>query len=78
MPDATRMPPIMTPGDFITKWRTAELKERSGSQEYFIDLCHLFGEPTPADADPAGGWHCFERGARKDSRGSAQSLRSLR
>ena len=27
------------------------------------------GEPTPPDADPAGEWYCFERGARKDSGG---------
>ena len=29
----------------------------------------LLGEPTPADADPAGEWYCFERGARKDTGG---------
>ena len=44
----------MTPNDFITKWRASELKERSASQEHFIDLCRLLGEPTPADADPTG------------------------
>ena len=59
----------MTPGDFIAKWRVAELKERSGSQEHFIDLCRLLGEPTPADVDPTGEWYCFERGARKDTGG---------
>ncbi len=59
----------MTPGDFIAKWRASELKERSASQEHFIDLCRLLGEPTPADADPAGEWYCFERGARKDTGG---------
>ncbi len=60
----------MTPSQFIEKWWHAELKERSGSQEHFIDLCRLLGEPTPAEADPAGEWYCFERGARKDSGGS--------
>ena len=59
----------MTPGDFIAKWRASELKERSASQEHFIDLCRLLGEPTPAEADPAGESYCFERGARKDSGG---------
>ncbi len=44
----------MTPGTFIAKWRAAELKERSASQEHFIDLCRLLGEPTPAEADPHG------------------------
>ncbi len=59
----------MTPGEFIAKWRASELKERSASQSHFIDLCRLLGEPTPTDADPAGEWYCFERGARKDTGG---------
>ena len=57
----------MTPHDFIDKWRGSELKESSGSQEHFIDLCRLLSEPTPAEADPTGQTYCFERGARKDS-----------
>ena len=60
----------MTPAQFIAKWRTVELKERSASQEHFIDLCRMLGEPTPAAADPKGERYCFERGARKDSGGS--------
>ena len=59
----------MTPGEFIAKWRASELKERSASQEHFIDLCKLLGEPTPAEADPTGENYCFERGARKDTGG---------
>ncbi len=59
----------VTPGQFIAKWRASELKERSASQSHFIDLCRLLGEPTPTDADPAGEWYCFERGARKDTGG---------
>ena len=59
----------MTPGEFIAKWRASVLKERSASQEHFIDLCRLLGEPTPAEADPAGEWYCFERGVRKDTGG---------
>ncbi len=31
----------MTPDAFIAKWRQAALKERSGSQERFLDLCRL-------------------------------------
>jgi restriction-modification enzyme MmeI-like protein len=50
---------------FIKKWRRAELKERSASQEHFIDLCRLLGERTPAEADPKGEWYCFEAGASK-------------
>ena len=48
---------------------TRALKERSASQEHFIDLCHLLDEPTPAEADPSGDTYCFERGARKDTGG---------
>ena len=59
----------MTPYKFIAKWRASELKERSASQEHFIDLCRLLGEPTPAEADPTGEAYCFERGARKDTGG---------
>ena len=50
----------MTPHEFIAKWRASELKERSASQEHFIDLCRLLGEPTPAEADPAGETYCFD------------------
>ena len=57
----------MRPGEFIAKWRASELKESSASQEHFIDLCGLLGEPTPAEADPTGDRYCFERGARKDT-----------
>ena len=59
----------MTPYEFITKWRASTLKESSASQEHFIDLCRLLGEPTPAEADPTGEAYCFERGARKDTGG---------
>ncbi len=59
----------MTAHEFITKWRASTLKERSASQEHFIDLCHLLSEPTPAEADPTGEAYCFERGARKDTGG---------
>ena len=59
----------MTPHEFIAKWRASELKERSASQEHFIDLCRLLGEQTPVEADPTGETYCFERGARKDTGG---------
>ena len=59
----------MEPQELIRKWTGATLKERSGAQEHFIDLCRLLGEPTPAEADPGGEHYCFERGARKDTGG---------
>ena len=57
----------MEPREFIAKWRSSVLKERSAAQEHFLDLCRVLGEPTPAEADPAGDTYCFERGALKDS-----------
>ena len=44
-----RVADAMTPGEFITKWRASQLKESAASQEHFIDLCRLLGEPTPAE-----------------------------
>jgi type II restriction/modification system DNA methylase subunit YeeA len=55
----------MTPAQFITKWGDSRLRERQGSQEHFIDLCRLLGQPTPAEDDPLGERYCFERGAEK-------------
>ena len=46
----------MTPHDFNAKWRSAELKERTGSHTHFIDLCALLGVLDPKSADPAGEW----------------------
>lgn len=59
----------MTPDQFITKWRNAELTERAAAQSHFIDLCRLIDEPTPSDADPKGEWYAFEKGATKTTGG---------
>lgn len=59
----------MTPAQFIKKWSDSHLRERQGSQEHFIDLCRMLGEPTPAEADPHGDHYCFERGAAKTGGG---------
>ncbi len=59
----------MSPKDFVDKWRYATLKERSACQEHFIDLCHVVGHSTPAEADPKGEWFTFEAGAAKTSGG---------
>ena len=59
----------MTPYEFIDKWRASTLTERQASQQHFLDLCELLGEPKPADVDPTGETYCFERGARKDTGG---------
>jgi hypothetical protein len=56
------MPSSLAPQEFVAKWRSTALKERSSSQEHFIDLCRLIGHPTPAEADPTGTWFAFEAG----------------
>src|SRR5450755_4380702 len=56
---------MLGPREFIQKWRTSTLKERSASHEHFLDLCALLDQPTPATADPRGEWYTFDRGAKK-------------
>jgi type II restriction/modification system DNA methylase subunit YeeA len=60
----------VTPEQFIAKWKPVTLTERSASQQHFIDLCHLLGEPTPAEADPTGNTYTFEKGATKATGGN--------
>ena len=60
----------MTPHEFLKKWRSVELKERSASQSHFNDLCFLLGVLDPVSADPKGEWFTFEKGANKSSGGN--------
>ena len=55
----------MNPTEFATKWTQAQLGERSGSQQHFLDVCQMIGVPPPAEADPKGEWFTFERGLDK-------------
>jgi len=55
----------MTPAEFAAKWRGVTASERAVAQSHFIDLCRVLGEPAPTDADPAGAWYAFEKGAEK-------------
>jgi hypothetical protein len=59
----------VTPQEFIAKWAKVPLKERSAAQEHFLDLCHMLGQPTPAEADAQGAWFTFEKGASKTGGG---------
>ena len=52
----------MTPQAFVGKWRRTDLPERAASQEHFLDLCHLLGQPTPAQHDATGAEYTFEKG----------------
>lgn len=54
---------IMTPQEFVRKWRPVALTERQTAQEHFGDLCRLLGHPTPIEADPEGQDYAFEKGA---------------
>lgn len=51
--------------EFVNKWAKVVLKESAASQEHFIDICHLLGHPTPAEADAEGAFFTFEKGAKK-------------
>jgi len=59
----------LTPQEFVQKWRKMDLKERSGYQEHFADLCHLVGHLTPGEADPTGEWFTYEAGVTKQKGG---------
>ena len=59
----------MNPQEFIEKWATVELKERSASQSHFNDLCRLLDIDEPTTADPKGEWFTCEKGASKTSGG---------
>jgi hypothetical protein len=67
-PRIPNRPPV-TPDEFIAKWKTVELKERSAAHSHFIDPCRMLDEPAPTDADPTGEWYAFERGATKTTGG---------
>ena len=66
------MQSTLTPQQFVARWRRAELKERSGAQAHFMDLCRLVGHSTPAEADPSGQGFVFEAGG-----GSAGWMRAI-
>jgi hypothetical protein len=53
--------PTLTPAAFAEKWRGVTTTEKAASQEHFIDLCRMLGEPTPHEADPTGSQFAFEK-----------------
>ncbi|MFI4860925.1 MAG: type IIL restriction-modification enzyme MmeI, partial [Phycisphaerales bacterium JB063] len=65
--------PSMTPAAFVAKWRDNTLSERSASQQHFIDLCRLLGQPTPAEHDPAGHEYAFDMGVSVTGPASASA-----
>lgn len=61
----------LSPQQFAERWAKSTLSERSGSQQHFIDLCRMLGQPTPAEADPDGSFYTFERGVKKSGGATA-------
>jgi hypothetical protein len=55
---------MMIPSAFVQKWAASKGAERATAQEHFIDLCRLLNEKTPNEADPAGDFYAFEKGAK--------------
>ncbi|HET8627239.1 MAG TPA: DNA methyltransferase [Thermomicrobiales bacterium] len=60
---------VLTPQQFVAKWRGVRQNERAVAQQHFLDLCALFGQPPPAAADPTGAWFTFEKGVTKTGGG---------
>jgi len=61
--------PTLAPGAFAAKWRGVTTTEKAASQEHFIDLCRMLGEPTPHEADPTGEHYAFEKRVSKAAGG---------
>ena len=59
----------MDAAQFARKWIASTATERQASQEHFLDLCALVDEATPNEADPAGDFYAFEKGASRTSAG---------
>lgn len=51
----------LSPAAFIAKWSRAQLSERAASQEHFLDLCRILGQPSPAEHDSTGAEYTFEK-----------------
>jgi len=57
--------PALTVPEFVARWQRATLTESSGSQQHFIDLCEVLGQPRPAEVDQEGNTYTFEKGVHK-------------
>jgi hypothetical protein len=68
----------LPPQDFVHKWRQSQVKERSGYQEHFIDLCRLIGHATPGEEDPTGTRFTFEAGKAEPKKRTLTNLYNQR
>ncbi|GAB4515139.1 MAG: class I SAM-dependent DNA methyltransferase [Phycisphaerales bacterium] len=51
----------MNATEFVSKWSRVSLSERAASQEHFMNLCAVLGQPTPASHDAQGAEYAFEK-----------------
>ena len=59
----------LIPQEFAERWSKSTLSEKSASQQHFLDLCQMLGQPTPAEADQEGAFYAFEKGVWKTGGG---------
>jgi hypothetical protein len=57
--------PVLSPPEFVAKWRPNVGSGHASAQEYFIDICRMVGAQTPNEADPTRERYTFEREAEK-------------
>jgi type II restriction/modification system DNA methylase subunit YeeA len=55
----------MKPEDFIKKWQGSTRKERSASQQHFLDLCEVLGVPKPGEPGSDPDDYDFEKSVLK-------------
>ncbi len=56
---------IMTPPEFVAKWKSVSAKESAASKVHFEELCRLLGVPGPLEEDPSGQTYTYEKHVRK-------------
>ncbi len=56
---------LMTPEQFVSKWKAITLKESATDRVHFNDLCDLLGVPKPLDVDPNGNFYTFQKHVEK-------------
>ncbi|MGI8483737.1 MAG: class I SAM-dependent DNA methyltransferase [Thermomicrobiales bacterium] len=52
---------VVTPQEFQAKWAAISGTERALTQQHFLDLCKVLGQPSPTDADRHGAFYTFEK-----------------
>lgn len=55
----------LTLQDFVRRWRTATLSERSSSQSHFNQLCEVLHVASPTESDQSGDTYCFDKHVSK-------------